>query len=261
MFEFLNISALIVPFALGSWAAGIFKLGNGPAMWAVIVTVAVGGFGAEYLTYQATGIPAWMRWASIGQQSVTSHRDIVTAPREDRSEGIQNAEVMFKGTNPEQLYKVDGTGWMKKSAPEGYVYVCVPCKNEVQITVLFGPEMDAEAEKHYKDIEKGWADEKLSKGWIIERIGKELSVANANIDIERTTFGAFFNINMLEYMGTVEMINLLSHETGFVGFHQNRLVSVTLNYLDGSMDDTADNTISHFLESLQFVAPSTETGN
>jgi hypothetical protein len=46
----------------------------------------------------------------------------------------------------------------------------------------------------------------------------------------------------------------VSHETGFVGFHQNRLTSVTLNYLDGSMDDTADNTIRHFLGSLQFVA-------
>jgi hypothetical protein len=192
---------------------------------------------------------------------VTSHRDIVTAPREDRLGGIQNTEETFKRAKPEQLYKVDDTGWTKKSAPEGYVYVCVPCKSEIQITVLFGPEMDADAAKHYRDIEEGWADEKLSKEWVTARIRKELPVTDARIDIEKTTFGAFFTIKMLEYMGTVEMMNLLSHETGFVGFHQNRLTSVTLNYLDRSMDDTADNTISHFLGSLQFVAPSTENGN
>jgi hypothetical membrane protein len=44
MFEFLNIAALIIPFALGSWAAVIFKLRNGQAMLEIIVIVAAGSF-------------------------------------------------------------------------------------------------------------------------------------------------------------------------------------------------------------------------
>lgn len=252
--ELLSILALTIPFVLGSGAAGMFKLRSGLITWSIILTTAACCFVAEYFLYDATGFPPWMRWVALTQQSVTARRDNAETTHDEPSASGSNGAVTAKLSTAGQLYKADDTGWMKKESPEGYVYVCVPCKNDVEIAILFGPEMDADAIKRYKDVEARFADKQATNDWVTAIIKEKMPFNDAKIEVNRTDVGTFFNIKMLEYVASVEMMNFMSHETGFVGLHRRRLASVTLNYIDGSMDDTANNAITHFFGSLQFVS-------
>jgi hypothetical protein len=244
-----------MPFVLGAGAAELFRARSRALNMSIILFVVAGCFAAEYFLYEATGFPPWMRWVAGDRRSVAS----LAQPALSSAGAPAVAVSVPQGQpidNVEQLYKVDDAEWMKKKAPGGYVYECVPCKSQVQIAILFGPTMDANTIEKYKIIEGKLSDETYAKEWITEKIKAEVPERNAKIDLERTERRPFFGIIMVEYMATVELTNLLSHETGFIGRQQSRLASVTLNYLDGSMDETANRAISRFLASLQFVTSS-----
>ena len=154
--------------------------------------------------------------------------------------------------NFDKLYHVDTTGWMKKGAPNGFVYVCIPCKKDVDIQISFGYEMDNKSILEYKKIESKFLDKQYAKKFSKEMIAKQIPINNVTINVAKIETGYFFNLKMLEYIATIEMYNTLMHGTGFIGLQGNRIVMISINYSDGSMDKTARKNLKHFLSSLMF---------
>ena len=208
-------------------------------------------FVGEYFFYEASGVPPWMKWIAGDRNAAAVARGAsASVSIEPPSASRKAQQISDIGT----WYQVDSTGWMKKKSPDGYVYECVPCENQVEIAILFGPEMDAEGVKKYQNLESKLSDSTTAKDfatrWVEGKVLSEISGKDPKVDVERAEVGKFFNIDMIQYMATVDVAAIVTHETGFIGLQQSHLAGVTLNYLDGSMNDTASEAITHFFGSL-----------
>ena len=61
-----------------------------------------------------------------------------------------------------------------------------------------------------------------------------------------------FGINVVAFNAVVEMGSTVAWDTSYVGVFKNRIVKVTINYIDGALDDVARNALNEILGSLSF---------
>ena len=72
------------------------------------------------------------------------------------------------------------------------------------------------------------------------------------IEVLHNSYGSMFGINVVAFNAVVEMEPTVAWDTSYVGVFKNRIVKVTINYIDGALDDVARNALNEILGSLSF---------
>jgi hypothetical protein len=147
-------------------------------------------------------------------------------------------------------YQVNSDQWMVKKIPEGNSFLCIKCETEIRISISFGPRDEKITQNLFDDfLVSEEARLKMAESTISGQIPAALQ---PKIEILENDYGDFFGLRFLAYHAVVYVGEISSRDTTYLGVSKNRIVRVTLNYMEGDMDDVANDQITKFLKSLVF---------
>ena len=151
------------------------------------------------------------------------------------------------------LYRVNAQEWLRHGTPDGEVFTCKPCSEQVQIQISVGPEIpsDAPLTNNFDFIESLSTEEAQTD--FATSIMERSIPGELEIDIYQTGISSFGGLDVLQFAATVEVGPLLSYDTTMIALHRNRIIKISLNYLEGAMNEETSQVISRYFESFQFV--------
>ena len=147
-------------------------------------------------------------------------------------------------------YSYQSEKWLAKKVPEGTAYICVPCENEIRLQITSGPFNEDITPDLFLSLSKSEeARLNFAKETLKSQIPKNL---NPEIEILNSGYGPMFGIDVVGFSAVVEMGSMASWDTSYIGVFKNRIVKITINYMDGSLDEVARNALNEFLGTLRF---------
>lgn len=147
-------------------------------------------------------------------------------------------------------YAFDSSSWSAKKVPQGHAFLCVPCSTEIRVQITYGPTSDELTPPQFREI---LPEEGSSDSFIKDVIMKQLPIKEGvEITVTDEVFGEFFGLEMLEFVVIVEFGGLVLRDTTFIGVHKNRIVKVTLNYVDGALGDAGREALNEIFSTLRF---------
>jgi len=151
------------------------------------------------------------------------------------------------------FYEVNTQEWLRHGTPNGEVFTCKPCSEQVQIQISVGPEIPSDAlftnnSEFIDSLSTEEAQNDFAKSLIQRSVPGKFE-----IDIYRTSISSLGGLEVLQFGATVEVGPLLSYDTTTIALHRNRIIKISLNYLDGAMNEETSQIISRFFESFRFV--------
>ena len=162
--------------------------------------------------------------------------------------------LMFQATKifafEREEYRVDSGNWIVKKIPEGNSFLCIKCENEIRISITFGPK-DKKIKQslfdHFEDSEEArlaMVDNTIR--------GQVPAALEPEIEILHNAYGEFFGLRVLAFHAAVYIGEIVTRDTTYLGINDNRIVRITLNYMDGDLDSVASDQVTNFLTSLNF---------
>ena len=147
-------------------------------------------------------------------------------------------------------YSFKSDKWLAKKVPEGFSYLCIPCESEIRLQITAGPFNSAIT----PELFSGFSNSEQQRLDFAEQTIRSQIPLNLDPEIEvlRNSYGSMFGINVLAFNALVEMGPTVAWDTSYVGVFKNRIVKVTINYIDGALDDVARNALNEILGSLSF---------
>ena len=151
------------------------------------------------------------------------------------------------------FYEVNTQEWLRHGTPDGEVFTCKPCSEQVQIQISVGPEIPSDApltdnSEFIDSLSTEEAQNDFAKSMMQRSVPGEFE-----IDIYRTGISSLGGLEVLQFGATVEVGPLLSYDSTMIALHRNRIIKISLNYLDGAMNEEASQIIGRFFESFRFV--------
>ncbi|MCH7663600.1 MAG: hypothetical protein IH859_06995 [Chloroflexi bacterium] len=151
------------------------------------------------------------------------------------------------------LYQVNAQEWLRHGTPNGEVFTCKPCSEQVQIQISVGPEISADAPlTNNSEFIESLSTEEAQNNFATSIMERSIP-GDFEIDIYQTGISSFGGLDVLQFAVTVEFGPLLSYDTTMVALHRNHIIKISLNYVDGAMNEETSQVISRFFESFQFV--------
>lgn len=148
------------------------------------------------------------------------------------------------------FYIISHDGWIRNSIPDGDVYTCAKCKDQIQVQISFG---DVIPRPFFQaDFIKMFDTERKRKDFADSMIRNEIPGKNYTIDVYRTGMTEIGGIKVAQFGSVVDMGNTLTHDVSMVGIHRNRFVKITLNHFDGAMNKEVEDAIGRLYSSLKF---------
>lgn len=198
---------------------------------AVLASFAVGIM--LFVSYTAIGFPGWMRWPAQLLARATP------------------ADVFIKPG----YYSINLRGWQHNTTPAGDVFTCSTCGAQVQVQLVYGPELDAEARyRTNKEFLTALGSEKAQKDFADSLIRLGIPIQSGfTISIGRVGLSTIGGLDVFEFGAIVEMPPTFSHDNSMIAIHKNRLMKLTLNYFDGAMNDRTRAAINELYSSLRFL--------
>ena len=147
-------------------------------------------------------------------------------------------------------YKFDSEAWIEKKHPEGKMFLCKPCTTEIRVQITYGPRSKDITVTKFEGLFK---NEQKRKVFAKEIIEKQLPLKKGvKIEVNNISYGELFRLRVLAFTAVVEMGPMVLRDTTYIGIHRNRIVKITLNYLDGDLDETARKALNEFMGTLVF---------
>lgn len=152
-----------------------------------------------------------------------------------------------------EFYQVDAEGWLRHNTPDGEVFTCKACTEQVQIQISLGPELPTDAPYGSNSEFIASLSTQAARSTFATAVMEKSVPGEFEINIDRTAISNLGGLDVFQFAATVEFGPTLSFETSMVALHRNRIVKVSLNYLDGAMNEETSQTKSRFFESFEFV--------
>jgi hypothetical protein len=231
----LNWIAFVATFAAGGGAYSV-AAGRKLPSWANIVSVFLAFIvvtTAWFFLYGAIGFPGWMRWPTellVGRAPTQSF-----------------AKAGF--------FSVNLKGWQHSAAPSGDVFTCSICSGSVQVRIDYGEELTKEAiYKTNKELLAALSTETSQRKFVESMIRTStISQSGLTVSIKRIGLSQIGGLEVLQYYAVLEMPSITSHDNSMLAIHKNRLMKLTLLYLDGAMNDKTRAATDELYKSLRFL--------
>jgi len=154
----------------------------------------------------------------------------------------------------EGKYNFDSTDWIAKEVPDGHSFLCRPCKKEIRFQITYGPPSPGMNEDKFIDAVNFSVG--IAREFAREVVAKQIPITGGvEIEINEAVPGYYFNDRkMLQYTAVVYMGPMVLRDTTFIGAHGDQIVRVTINYVDGALDDAARAALEIVLSTLTFHA-------
>ncbi|MCH9004757.1 MAG: hypothetical protein IH838_05635 [Proteobacteria bacterium] len=149
-------------------------------------------------------------------------------------------------------YRVNAQEWLRHGTPDGEVFTCKPCSEQVQIQISVGPEIPSDALfTNNSQFIDSLSTEEAQNDFAVSIMQRSVP-GSFEIDIYQTGVSSFGGLNVLQFAATVESGPYLSYDTTMIALHRNRIIKISLNYLDGAMNEETSQIVSRFFESFRF---------
>ena len=153
------------------------------------------------------------------------------------------------------VYQVDGTGWVESTIPDaGEVFTCMECNYPVQIRIIYSPASSGlkrfnSNEDFLQALSTDHAQRTLARLVMKDQVAKK-----ASMDILKTSISELGGLKVFLFQAAAKLDKGLSRWTIMMAVHRKRIVTVSLNYFEGGMDDTSRHLVRAFLSSFQFLS-------
>ena len=126
------------------------------------------------------------------------------------------------------LYRVNAQEWLRHGTPDGEIFTCKPCSEQVQIQISVGPEIpsDAPLTNNSEFIDSLSTDE--AQAAFAESVMQGSVPGSFEIDIYRTGLSSLGGLDVLQFAATVEVGPLLSYDTTMVALHRYHIIKISL---------------------------------
>jgi hypothetical protein len=149
-------------------------------------------------------------------------------------------------------YSVNIDGWIHNTIPEGDIFTCSKCNEQIQIQISYGPPLPKDnLYKNNKEFMKAFQDKKAQQKFA-DTIMQSSVPPGFKIIIDRTGLSKLGGLDVLQFHSKVDFISKISHDTNMMAIHKNRIVKITLNYFDGALNSKNNEFINNFFKSLKF---------
>ncbi len=152
------------------------------------------------------------------------------------------------------IYRVSANGWVQSEIPDaGDVFTCGECKYPVQIRIIYGSATSRENkfqsnEKFLQGLSTPNAQRTFARSVIEEQVPK-----NTPIDIMKTRISELGGSKVFLFQAVAKIEKALSRRTIMMAVHRDRMVTVSLNYFEGGLDEPSRNLVKAFFSSFQFL--------
>ena len=138
----------------------------------------------------------------------------------------------------------------QKKIPEGKSFLCKPCTTEIRVQITYGPRSRDITVTNFEGLFKSEQKRKAFAKTIIE---KQLPFKKGvKIEVNQAIYGEMFRLKVLAFAAVVEMGPMVLRDTSYMGIHRNRIMKITINYVDGALDETASKALNEMLGTLVF---------
>ena len=154
----------------------------------------------------------------------------------------------------ESIYRVNANGWIQSEIPgAGDVFTCGKCKYPVYVRISYGSAPSRENKFQSNDeflqtVSSAKAQRTFARSVMEEQVPK-----NTPIDIMKTRISELGGLKVFLFQAVAKVDKALSRRTIMMAVHRDRMVTVSLNYFEGGLDEPSRNLVRAFFSSFQFL--------
>ncbi len=152
------------------------------------------------------------------------------------------------------LYRVNANGWIQSEIPgAGDVFTCGECKYPVYVRISYGSAPSRENKFQSNDeflqtVSSGKAQRNFARSVMEDQVPK-----NTPLDIMKTSISELGGLKVFQFQAVAKVEKGLFRSTTMMAVHRDRMVTVSLNYFQGSLDEPSRNLVRAFISSFQFL--------
>ena len=152
------------------------------------------------------------------------------------------------------IYRVNANGWIQSEIPgAGDVFTCGKCKYHVYVRISYGSAPSKENkfqsnEEFLQTVSSGKAQRNFARSVMEGQVPK-----NTPLDIMKTSISELGGLKVLQFQAVAKVEKGLFRSTTMMAVHRDRMVTVSLNYFQGSLDEPSRNLVRAFFSSFQFL--------
>ncbi len=152
------------------------------------------------------------------------------------------------------IYRVNANGWIQSEIPgAGDVFTCGECKYPVQIRIIYGSAPSRgnkfqSNEEFLKGLSTSNAQRTFARSVMEDQVPKDTPM-----DIMKTSISELGGLKVFLFQAVAKVEKALSRRTIMIAVHRDRMVTVSLNYFEGGMDEPSRNLVRAFISSFQFL--------
>lgn len=152
------------------------------------------------------------------------------------------------------VYRVNANGWIQSEIPGARdVFTCGKCKYHVYVRISYGSAPSKENkfqsnEEFLQTVSSGKAQRNFARSVMEGQVPK-----NTPLDIMKTSISELGGLKVLQFQAVAKVEKGLFRSTTMMAVHRDRMVTVSLNYFQGSLDEPSRNLVRAFFSSFQFL--------
>ena len=154
----------------------------------------------------------------------------------------------------EGIYRVNANGWIQSKIPgAGEVFTCGECKYPAQVRIIYGSapyrgNKFQSNEEFLQALSTGNAQRTFARSVMEDQVPKDTPM-----DIMKTSISELGGLKVFLFQAVAKVDKALSRRTIMMAVHRDRMVTVSLNYFEGGMDESSRNLVRAFFSSFQFL--------
>jgi hypothetical protein len=152
------------------------------------------------------------------------------------------------------FYTVNVDGWTRSTLPEGFIYRCTICKEQVDIKIEYGPPLGPDAPWKTNDqFIASVSTEKAQKDFADELLKGSLPT-NKRIKIEVTRVGLsdVGGLRVLRIATQVSMGSSVIPDTWMIAVHRSRMLWCVVHFSVGAMNSDNEKAVNALMDGLVF---------
>jgi hypothetical protein len=164
--------------------------------------------------------------------------------------GIAKGEVF---ANP-GFYTVNVDGWTRSALPEGFIYRCTACKEQVDIKIEYGPVLGADSPWKTNDLFiASVSTEKAQKDFADEFL-KGSPPTDKRIKVEVTPVGLsdVGGLRVLKIAAQMAMGSSVILDRWMIAVHKSRILWCAVHFSVGALNSDNEKAVKAFMDGLVF---------
>jgi len=154
----------------------------------------------------------------------------------------------------EGLFRVDVEGWIPSEiAASSHVFTCMICRNPVQVRIIYSPVSLIDNRFRSNETFLSSLNSAIEQRAYAREIMESQFPQGTPLDILKTSLSELGGLEVFLFQAAAKTEEGLARRTIMMAVHRDRLVTVSLSYFQGSVDEIIQGLIRLFLDSIRFL--------